>query len=155
MCVCINMHIITPLDASLWVETLRHDYSLFWGGYIFHVIKFTPQKLSAEPRNSASAEALAVTRRPKRFLFCLAGFVSEVTWICTYLCHIQCYLAFTRYCFTAQLYCGSLSSCNPPPPCNAYPIAILLHYFCAIYTPQPTPPCACHTPYTIGDGNIV
>jgi len=27
-----------------------------------------------------------------------------------------------------------------PPSCNAYPIAILLHDFCAICSPQPTPP---------------
>jgi len=28
----------------------------------------------------------------------------------------------------------------PPPSRNAYPVAILLHDFCAIYAPQPTPP---------------
>jgi len=33
--------------------------------YISHTIQLTPQQLSAEPRNSASAEALAVARRPK------------------------------------------------------------------------------------------
>jgi len=33
--------------------------------YISHILQLTPQKLSAEPRNSASAEALAVARRPK------------------------------------------------------------------------------------------
>jgi len=33
--------------------------------YISHSIQLTPQKLSAEPRNSASAEALAVARRAK------------------------------------------------------------------------------------------
>jgi len=32
---------------------------------ISHIIQLTPQELSAEPRNSASAEALAVVRRPK------------------------------------------------------------------------------------------
>jgi len=49
--------------------------------------------------------------------------------------------AFTRYRFTSKLDCGNLSSLYPPPPsCNAYPIAILLHDFCAIYAPQPTPP---------------
>jgi len=45
----------------------------------------------------------------------------------------------------------------PPLSCNAYPRAILLHAFCAIYAPQPTPPppFVCHTPYTIGNCNIV
>jgi len=32
---------------------------------ISHIIQLTPQELSVEPRNSASAEALAVARRPK------------------------------------------------------------------------------------------
>jgi len=41
-----------------------------------------------------------------------------------------------------------------PPTCKAYPIAIRLHDHCAIYAP-PTPPFLCHTPYNIGDGNIV
>ena len=42
-----------------------------------------------------------------------------------------------------------------PPTCNAYPIAILLHDLCTIYAPPADPPSVCHTPYTIGDGNIV
>jgi len=33
--------------------------------YISHIIQLTPQELSAEPRNSASAEALPVARRPR------------------------------------------------------------------------------------------
>jgi len=33
--------------------------------YISHIIQLTPQELSAEPKNSASAEALAVARRPE------------------------------------------------------------------------------------------
>jgi len=38
----------------------------FFGVYIIsHIIQLTPQQQSAEPRNSASAEALAVARRPK------------------------------------------------------------------------------------------
>jgi len=50
-------------------------------------------------------------------------------------------LAFTRYCFTLKLYCESLSFfCCPPQTANAYPIAILLHTHCAIYTPPPTLP---------------
>jgi len=36
----------------------------FGGGNISHIIQLTPQELSAEPRNSTSAEALAVARRP-------------------------------------------------------------------------------------------
>ena len=43
----------------------------------------------------------------------------------------------------------------PPPTCNAYPIIILSHAHCSIYAPPPTPPFLCHTPYNIGDGNIV
>jgi len=45
-----------------------------------------------------------------------------------------------RHCFTSKLYCGSQSSVHPPPTCNTYPIAILLHGHCAIYAPPPTPP---------------
>ena len=33
--------------------------------YISHIIQLTPRKLSAGPRNSASAEALAVAKRPE------------------------------------------------------------------------------------------
>ena len=33
--------------------------------YISHVIQLTPQEQSAEPKDSASAEALTVARRPK------------------------------------------------------------------------------------------
>jgi len=33
--------------------------------YLSHIIQLTPQQQSAEPRNSASAEALTVARRPK------------------------------------------------------------------------------------------
>jgi len=50
-------------------------------------------------------------------------------------------LAFTRYCFTSKLYCGSPSFFYcPPPTCKAYPIAILLHDHCAINAPPATPP---------------
>ena len=34
----------------------------------------------------------------------------------------------------------------PPPTCNDYTIAILLHSHCAMYAPPPTPP---FMPYTI------
>jgi len=40
------------------------SYSICMFLYISHIIQLTPQKLSAEPRNSASAETLAVARRP-------------------------------------------------------------------------------------------
>jgi len=43
----------------------------------------------------------------------------------------------------------------PPPPVKP----TVLQYYCtniAQYTPPPlTPPCVCHTPKNIGDGNIV
>ena len=49
------------------------------------------------------------------------------------------HLAFTRYCSTSKLYCGSQSPWHcPPPTCKAYPIAILLHDHCAMYVPPPT-----------------
>jgi len=66
--------------------------------------------------------------------------------------------AFTRYCFTSKLHCGSQSSFYwSLPTCKAYPIAIaILLQTIAQYTPPPTdPPPLCHTPYNIGDGNIV
>ena len=50
-------------------------------------------------------------------------------------------LAITRDCFTPKLYCWNQSSfCYPPPTCKAYPIAILLHRYCAKYVPPPPPP---------------
>jgi len=54
-------------------------------------------------------------------------------------------LAFTRYCFTSKLYCGSLLwesilRSLPPPTCNTYPVAIVLDAHCAIYAPPPTLP---------------
>jgi len=55
-------------------------------------------------------------------------------------------LAFTRYCFTSQLYCGRQSSL-PPSTFKSYPIAILLHDHCATYAPPPPPPPC--MPYTI------
>jgi len=43
----------------------------------------------------------------------------------------------------------------PHPTCKAYPIAILMHGYCATSAPPPTPPpCVCYTPYSFGDGNI-
>jgi len=42
-----------------------------------------------------------------------------------------------------------------PPACKSYPIAVPLHDHCSIYAPPTDPPVVCHTPYNIGDGNIV
>jgi len=39
--------------------------------------------------------------------------------------------------------------------CIAHTIVILLHDQCAVYDPPPDPPCVCHTPYNIGNVNIV
>jgi len=44
---------------------------------------------------------------------------------------------------------------TPPPTCEAYPIAILLHDHCEIYAPPTDPLFSYKTPYHIGDGNIV
>jgi len=49
-------------------------------------------------------------------------------------------LAFTRYCFTSKLCCGSQSSFYCPSTCKAYPIAIRFHDHCATYAPPTTPP---------------
>jgi len=43
----------------------------------------------------------------------------------------------------------------PPTTYKAYQVAILLHAHFAIYAPLTEPAFVCHTPYTIGDGNIV
>ena len=45
--------------------------------------------------------------------------------------------------------------CIAFPTYKAYPFAILLHDHCAVYAPPPTASFVCHTPYNIGDGNIV
>jgi len=54
-----------PPDAAGLDEGKKNRLCL-WFMYmcISHIIQLTPQKLSAEPRNSASAEALAGARRP-------------------------------------------------------------------------------------------
>jgi len=44
-------------------EPVQAAFRFFW--YISHIIQLTPQQQSAESRNSAGAEALAVARRPK------------------------------------------------------------------------------------------
>jgi len=61
----------------------------------------------------------------------------------------RCYLAFTRYCSTSKLYCGSPSSfyCPPHPP-HAKPT--LMQYYCtpiSQHTLSPRPPLC--MPYTI------
>jgi len=48
-------------------------------------------------------------------------------------------LAFTRDCFSLYSFIVGVSSLYlPPPTCTAYPIAILLHDYCAIYAPPST-----------------
>jgi len=63
---------------------------------------------------------------------------------------MQLRLALTRYCFTS-----TRLSTNHRPACIAHTAAILLHGYWAMYDPPPDPPCVCHTPYNIGNGNIV
>jgi len=43
----------------------------------------------------------------------------------------------------------------PPPTFIARTIAIRLHAHCAVYDAPSDPPFVCHTPYNIGNGNIV
>ena len=66
------------------------------------------------------------------------------------------YLAFTRYSITSRLLCTNQPSFHSP--CLPA-LPTLVHYYCtpiAQYTPPPTdPPFVCHTPYNIGDANIV
>ena len=89
------------------------------------------------------------------------GTTFSTRWINTYRSNIPAglhgrragRLAFTRYCFTSRLYCGSQSSFHcPPPTCKAHSIEIRLHDHCAIYAPPTDPSFVCHTPYNIGDG---
>ena len=42
--------------------------------------------------------------------------------------------------FKASLWKSIILSSPPPPTCKAFPIAVLLHDYCAIYAPPPTPP---------------
>jgi len=65
-------------------------------------------------------------------------------------------LAFTRYCFTIKPDRGSqIILLLTSPACKASPNAILLHVHCALYDTPPDPSFVCHTPYNIGNGNIV
>ena len=43
----------------------------------------------------------------------------------------------------------------PAPTCIAHPGAILLHDYWAVYDPASDLPCVRHTPYNIGNNNIV
>ena len=43
----------------------------------------------------------------------------------------------------------------PPTICIARTIAMALRVYRAIYDPPHDPPFVCHTPYSIGNGNIV
>jgi len=53
------------LDSALLRRYTMFTYDVICFLSISHIIQLTPQELSVEPRNSASAEALAVARRPK------------------------------------------------------------------------------------------
>ena len=68
---------------------------------------------------------------------------------------VPCGLAFTRYSFTPKLSCTSQSSVS-------FPLHLHCSHYCNMIArlmrnirPQPDPACVCHTPYTIGIGNIV
>jgi len=62
--------------------------------------------------------------------------------------------AFTRYCFTSKLYCGSPSSFYRPPHLQSLPYCNTIARPLRNIRP-PTDPSLCHTPYNIGDGNIL
>jgi len=49
----------------------------------------------------------------------------------------------------------SITRALPPPTCIARTIAILPHVYCAIYDAPHDLPFVCHTPYNIGNDNIV
>ena len=63
-------------SANGWTFRFLESFFCFLG-FISHVIQLTPQQQSAEPRNSAGAEALAVARRP--FLsFCIPHLIQLI-----------------------------------------------------------------------------
>jgi len=64
-------------------------------------------------------------------------------------------LAFTRYCFTSKLYCGSQSSFHRPPNLQSLPYCNTVARPLRNMRPPTDPPLLGHTPYDIGDGNIV
>jgi len=55
----------TQTGGYIYVYIYIYIYIYIYKLYLSLIIQMPPQKLSAEPRNSASAEALAVARRPK------------------------------------------------------------------------------------------
>ena len=64
-------------------------------------------------------------------------------------------LALTRYCFTSKLYCGSQSSFYTPPHLQSLPYCNTIARPLRNIRPPTDPHCVCHTPCTVGDGNIV
>jgi len=58
-----DVHIHTYIPT--WLVGVRFVLCLYIYMNLFHSIQLTPQKLCAEPGNSASAEALLVARRQK------------------------------------------------------------------------------------------
>ena len=64
-------------------------------------------------------------------------------------------LAFTRYCFTYTRLCTSQSSFHSS---GAPALPTLLQYYCTAIGQYTTPldlPLVCHTPYNVGNNNIV
>jgi len=64
-------------------------------------------------------------------------------------------LAFTRYCFTSNLDCGNQSSFDCSSHLQSLPYCNTISRPLRNIRPPTNPPFVCHTPYTIGDGNIV
>ena len=56
---------MTSYVSSHFRDHSHSMFVVFLFLYISYIIQLLPQKLSAEPRHNASAEALAVARRPK------------------------------------------------------------------------------------------
>jgi len=65
------------------------------------------------------------------------------------------YLAFTRRCFTIKPYRGSPSSCIEPTYLQSIPYCNTIAQPLRNTRPPTDPSFECHTPYNIGDGNIV
>ena len=59
-------------------------------------------------------------------------------------------LAFTRYCFTLNLYCGSQSSFHSPPYLQSLPFCNTIARPLRNIRPDPDPPLVSHTPYNVG-----
>ena len=68
---------------------------------------------------------------------------------------VKAQLAFTRYSFTCRRVCTNQSSFHSSGPPA---IPTLLQYYFTIIGQYTTPlelPCVCHTPYKIGNNNVV